>query len=268
MRVQRAALFGVFALATVVALSACGDAVKRLKSKVVAINMIIDVGDPFGAAPRQAGLLVNLMQIEGPIDEPEATPLTGATVTVEATAGVTGTLAVPETGAGVYTLNAGTNASPAFTYNSNGEYTVTMEVAAGERAGTYITKVNPPPRTNVEAGDIPDFLLGETHPSDTALDVTLTGSYDRGFVLVLDSSGNTVYDSRPTDVQTAIDFALGDFNGTLTIPATAFPEPNSVYGVVIVGLESAPSSQISSNLNILTRFYAGSAFTALVRTDP
>ena len=77
-----------------------------------------------------------------------------------------------------------------------------------------------------------------------------------------------VHDNRPTDVQSAVDFVFGDFDGQIVIPGAVFNQAGTAYGIVIAGLDSAPNSGISTNLNIVSRFYAGSATTAIVVTDP
>lgn len=262
---RRSALVGV-SLISVCAFAASCDTANRIKSKVVAINILLDVGDPFDLAPRHTEAAANFMQITGPVDEPEATPLTGADATLEIE-DVTGIFQMDETGvgSGVYTAASGTG-NPTFVYTSGASYTIEVVVASGKFDGTYTTTVTAPPRTDVTG--LPDTASFETIPVGQPLTLSLVGSYDRGIVVVLDSAGNVVYDNRPDDVQAAIDFVFGDFNGDLVIPGTAFSNPGTAYGIVIAGLESAPSGGISTNLNILSRFYAGSAKTAIVITSP
>lgn len=263
----RRSLIGVTLLLTACAFSASCDTAKRVKSKVVAINLLMDLGDPFDLAPRRTELAVNLMAISGPVDEPEATPLTGADVTLEIE-DVAGVIQLDETGGGggTYTASSGTGGSPTLVYQSGASYAVTIVVPSGSFEDEYDLRVTAPPRTNVTG--LPDTQGGQTITAGQPLTVTLTGSYDRGIVLVLNSSGDVTYDNRPDDVSSAIDFVFGDFDGDITIPGTAFPNAGTAYGLVIVGLESAPSGAISTNLNILSRFYAGSAKTAIVVTAP
>lgn len=261
----RRSLIGVSLVLLGCAFSASCDTAKRVKSKVVAINLLLDIGDPFDLAPRRTELAVNLMAISGPVDEPETTPLTGADVTLEIE-DVAGVIQVAEAGAGTYVASSGTGGGATLVYQSGASYAVTIDVPDGSFDGEYDLRVTAPPRTN--ATGLPDTANGATITAGQSLTVTLTGSYDRGIYIVVDSAGNVTEDSRPETVEEAIDFAFGDFEGQLVIPGTAFPSAGTAYGVVIVGLESAPQSAISSNLNILSRFYAGSAKTAIVVTAP
>lgn len=258
-RAVRRSLTGVSLLLAACAFSASCDTVERAASRTVAVNLLLDIGDPFDLAPRHTEIAANVMEISGPIDDPTASPLTGATVSLEIQ-GVTGDIAMTETGAGsgVYTAAGG---NPALVYTSNASYAITID--AGKN---YTTEVTAPPRTNVTG--LPDTQNFETIPSNTDLTLQLVGNYDRGMWVVVDSAGNVVDDNRPETVQESIDFVLGDFDGTLVIPGSALPSPGTAYGIVIVGLNSAPNSGISTNLNILSRFYAGSAKTAIVITDP
>lgn len=265
-RAVRRSLIGVSLLLAVSAFSASCDTAKRASSKVVAITLLMDIGDPFDLAPRHTEIATNMMAISGPVDEPEAVPLTGATATLEIE-NVAGTITMTEQGGdgGVYTAQSGSG-TPSFVYTSNATYSVTVDVPSGKFEDEYDMHVNAPPRTNVTG--LPNTQGGATIPANQSLTVTLTGSYDRGIVLVLNSSGDVTYDNRPTDVQSAIDFVFGDFEGSIVIPGSAFPASGTAYGLVIVGLESTPKSAISNNLNILSRFYAGSAKTAIVVTAP
>jgi hypothetical protein len=260
--VRRSSLAGVFLLLVACAFSASCETAERASSRTVAVNLLLDIGDPFDLAPRHTEIAANAMKITGPIDEPEATPLTGAAVSVEIE-GVAAPIDMAETGAGsgVYTAASGTGGNAALVYTSGASYTITIDASKN-----YKTTVTAPPRTN--ATGFPDTGNGDTHTSNTDLVLQLTGSYDRGIVLVLNSAGDVTYDNRPQTVQDAIDFVFGDFDGNITIPGSAFPAPGTAYGVVVAGLDSAPTSGISSNLNILSRFYAGSAKTAVVITTP
>lgn len=261
-RVVRRSLAGVSFLLVACAFSASCDTAERAASRTVAINLLLDIGDPFDLAPRHTEVAANVMKISGPIDDPTATPLTGADVSLEIE-DVAGTIAMVETGAGsgVYTAAGGTAGNASLVYTSGSSYTITID--AGKN---YTTTVNAPSRTNVTG--LPDTQNFETIPANTDLTLELIGSYDRGMWLVVDSAGNVVDDNRPETVQEAIDFVFADFDGTLVIPGSALPSPGTAYGIVIVGLNSAPTSGISTNLNILSRFYAGSAKTAVVITDP
>jgi hypothetical protein len=259
MQSVRVALAGI--LAAVVTVSCSGFA-ERLTANVVAENLLLETGDPFGLAPRQAGVVAHMASITGPLNDPQATPLSGANVTLTVDSA---SIPVPEGEAGVYQAVSGSGGTPAFVYQSNATYTLTFVVPSGEFADTYTAGVVAPRRTDVTG--LPDPLQGEFHPVGTSLTVEIVGSFDRGIVIVIDEGGNVVYDNRPKTPQEAVDFALGSFNGTLTIPGTVFSQANANYGIVVAGLESAPASLISPNLQILTKFYAGSSKTAIVRTQ-
>lgn len=265
--VRRSALVGLSFLLVACAFAASCDTAKRIRSKVVAVNLLLDIGDPFDLAPRRTEVAANVMSISGPVDEPEAAPLTGADATLEIE-GVASFIQLAETaaGSGVYTAASGTAGSATLVYTSGASYTLEVVVPSGSFDGTYTTTVTAPPRTNVTG--LPDTQNGETIPINTALTLTVVGNYDQGIVVVVNSAGDIVYDNRPDDVQAAIDFVFGDFNGQIVIPASTFTNPGTAYGIVVAGLESAPSGGISTNLNIITRFYAGSAKTAIVVTDP
>lgn len=264
--VRRSAWIGVSLLLAACAFAASCDTASRVRSKVVAVNLLLDIGDPFDLAPRHTEVAANFMSITGPVDEPEAVPLTGADATLEIE-DVAGVIQMDESGAGsgVYTASSGTG-NPTFVYTSGASYSIEVVVPGGSFDGTYRTTVVAPPRTDVTG--LPDTQGGDTIPVNQALTLSLVGSYDRGIVVVLNSAGTVVYDNRPDDVQSAVDFVFGDFNGQIVIPAGTFTNPGTAYGIVVAGLESAPSSGISTNLNILSRFYAGSAKTAIVITDP
>lgn len=262
--VRRTLLTAVALLSSATAFSAC-DTADRIRSKVVAINLLLDLGDPFDLAPRHVEAVANFMTISGSLDDPTAEPIAGAVATLEIE-NVATTITMDEDSDGVYRASSGTGGNPALVYTSGADYTIRLVVASGKQEGTYTTKIAAPPRT--EVAGLPDTGNGETHPANTDLAVTLTGSYDKGLVVVVDSSGNVVYDSRPSDVQSAVDFVFGDFDGTITIPGSAFPNAGTAYGLIIAGLDSAPSGGISTNLNIVSRFYAGSGKTAIVVTSP
>jgi hypothetical protein len=259
--VRRSSLAGVSLLLAACAFSASCETAERASSRTVAVNLLLDIGDPFDLAPRHTEIAANAMKITGPIDEPEATPLTGASVSVEIEGGAPIAMAETGAGSGVYRAASGTGGNASLVYTSGASYSITIDASKN-----YTTTVTAPPRTNVTG--LPDTQNGDTIPANMPLTVQLTGTYDRGIVFVVNSAGDITHDSRPTDVQQAIDFVFGDFDGTIEIPAGAFPSSGTAYGIVIVGLESAPTSGISSNLNILSRFYAGSAKTAIVVTDP
>lgn len=252
--------------ATILAGLACGDVAERLQADVVASNILLDVGDPFGIAPRKATVVSRLASITGSLDDPSATPIAGANVTMTATSGASASVTLAEQASGTYVATSGSGSTPTFVYASNASYTVTMVIPSGEFADTYTTTVTAPPRTEVTG--LPDPLQNEFHPVNTALTMTIVGTYDYGLVIVLDENGDVVYDSRPKTVQEAVDLALGDFDGTITIPAEVFPTANTTYGIIVAGLESAPPAGISPNLQILTRFFAGSSKTAVVITGP
>lgn len=247
-------------------LAGCSDIAERLQADVVAVNLLLETGDPFDLAPRKAGVLSNLASITGPLNDPSATPVAGANVTMTASTGATGVVTLAEDGAGIYRATSGSAGAATFVYTSNATYTVSMVIPSGELADTYTTAVVAPPRTEVTG--LPDTLNGDTITANQPLVLTLVGSYDRGLAVVVDQNGDVVYDSRPITPQQWVDFTLGDFDGTITIPGEAFPTGNTSYGVLVAGLESAQPSGISTNLQILTRFYAGSAKTAIVRTAP
>lgn len=247
-------------------LAGCSDIAERLQADVVAVNLLLETGDPFGLAPRKAGVLSNLASITGPLNDPSATPVAGADVTLTASSGATGIVNLAETEAGVYRATSGSAGAATFVYTSNATYTVSMVIPSGDLADTYTTSVVAPPRT--EVAGLPDTLNGETIPAGQPLMLNLVGSYDRGFVVVLDQAGEVLYDNRPVTPQQWVDFTLGDFNGSITIPGEVFATSDAPYGLVIAGVESAQPSGISTNLQILTRFYAGSAKTAIVRTAP
>lgn len=261
-RVVRRSLAGVSLLLAACAFSASCDTAERVKSRTVAVNLLLDLGDPFDLAPRQTSIAANVMTISGPIDDPTATPLTGAVVSLEIE-GVAGAIAMAETGAGsgVYTASSGTAGNPALVYTSGSSYTITIDDSKN-----YTTEVTAPARTEVTG--LPDTQNFETIPANTDLTLQVVGSYDQGIVVVVNSAGDITYDNRPDTVQESIDFVFGDFDGTIVIPASAFPASGTAYGIVVSGLNSASSSGISTNLNILSRFYAGSAKTAVVITAP
>lgn len=264
---HRAALLGI-TLLTVAAASASCDTAKRIGSKVVAINILLDLGDPLDLAPRHTEAVANFMTISGPIDEPVAEPLSGATATLEIE-GVVDPVEMTEETPGVYRVSSatgGTGGSPAFVYTSGADYTIVIDQPTGSHEGVYEMEITAPPRTEVTG--LPDTQGGATIPANQALTLQLVGSYDRGIVFVVTSGGDVTYDNRPTDPASAIDFVFGDFDGTIVIPGSAFPNTGTIYGIVVAGLESAPTRDISEDLNILSRFYAGSAKTALVVTDP
>lgn len=263
---RRRARITALALLTGAILAGCSDIAERLQADVVAVNLLLETGDPFGLVPRKAGVLINLASITGPLNDPSTSPVSGANVTMTASTGASGTVTLPEDGAGIYRATSGSAGAATFVYTSNATYSVSMVIPSGELADTYTTAVVAPPRTEVTG--LPDTLGGATIPVGADLALTLVGSYDRGIVVVVDQTGTVLYDNRPVTPQEWVDFTLGNFDGTLTIPGATFSQADTAYGVVIAGLESAQPSGISTNLQILTRFYAGSAKTALVRTAP
>src|SRR5437660_7075492 len=113
MRLARlAALSGIAALLVVSAAStSCGGLASRLQSHVVAENILLDVGDPFGIAPRRAGLAVNFASITGPLNNPSSTPISGATVTLTTGASAS-QITVPEGDPGIYHVVSGSNGAP------------------------------------------------------------------------------------------------------------------------------------------------------------
>jgi hypothetical protein len=270
MRLARlAALSGISALTLIAAASSsCGGLASRLQSHVVAENILLDVGDPFGIAPRRAGLAVNFASITGPLNNPASTPISGAGVTL--TVGTSSTpITVTEGDPGVYHVVSGSNGAPVFVYASNQTYSVSMVIPSGEFADTYTTTGTAPPRA--QASGIPDFAgSGQTQVVGDPMNITVlpANAYQQGLVIVFDQAGNVLYDNRPKTVQDAIDLALGNFDGHITIPGTVFSQPDTFYGIAVSGLKSVPPSGISTNLEILTKFYIGSASTYVVKTAP
>lgn len=266
-----AGLLGVAGIAVVSLLSAaCGDLAKRLESHVGAVNLLLDTQAPFAvgtnSAPAALGAVANFIEITGPVTQPSATPITGASVTLSIGSNATQTVTLNENGPGSYQAVSGSSGAPTFVYASNQTYTISMVISGGDNAGTYTTKIKAPPRTEVSG--LPDSTQGQFQPHGQPLTLTLTsGSYDYGIVAVVDSSGNTTYTNKPETPQQYLDFVLGNFDGTITIPGTAFPNAGKPYGVVVAGVKNAKQSDISPNLQILTHFMAGSAKTALVVTN-
>jgi hypothetical protein len=142
-----------------------------------------------------------------------------------------------------------------------------MNVPAGAKfAGTYTTAMTAPPATQVTG--LPDAQQFQFHQAGQPLTLTITsGPYDYVLAFVVNSSGSVTYTSEPQTPQQWLNFVLGSFNATVNIPGTAFPTPGEAYGVAVAGMNSAPQSGISTNLEILTHFLAGSAKTALVVTS-
>ncbi|HVO31588.1 MAG TPA: hypothetical protein VMV18_12665 [bacterium] len=250
--------------------SACGDLAKRLESKVGAVNLLLDTRPPFaiGSAgvPSQAGVIVNFIGIEGSIAAPTASPITGANVTMTVGTSAGSAITLNENSPGSYSAVSGSSGTPTFVYASNQTYAISMVIAAGSNAGTYTTKIKAPPRTEVSG--LPDSTQGQFQPHGQPLALTITsGSYDYGIVAVVDSAGNTTYTNKPQSPQDYLNFVLGNFSGTINIPGTAFPNPGVPYGIVVAGVRSAPASGISPNLEILSRFMAGSAKSAIVVTN-
>lgn len=266
-----AGLLGVGALASLSLITAaCGDLAKRLESHVGAVNLLLDSRAPFAVgssgAPSQAGVIVNFIGIEGSIAQPTASPISGANVTMTVGTSATTDVALNENSPGSYSAVSGSNGAPTFVYASNQTYSISMVIAAGSNAGTYTTKIKAPPRTEVSG--LPDSTQGQFQPHGQPLALTITsGNYDFGIVAVVDSAGNTTYTNKPQSPQDYLNFVLGNFNGTVNIPGTAFPNPGVPYGIVVAGVRSAPASGISPNLQILTHFMAGSAKTAIVVTN-
>ena len=273
MRLKNVRLAGLAAVGVLASLSfvtaSCGDLAKRLSSKVAAINMILDSQAPFAVGtsngPSVTGAVSNFVAIEGSIASPTATPITGASVTL--TVGTSATaITLNENSPGSYTAVSGSNGAPTFVYASNQTYSISMVVQSGDNQGTYTTKVKAPPRTEVSG--LPDATQNQFQPHGQPLALTITsGTYDYGFVVVVDSSGQVTYSNKPQTPQDYVNFVLGSFNGTINIPGTAFPTQGKPYGIVVAGLKSAPESDISPNLEILTHFLAGSAKTAVIVTN-
>jgi hypothetical protein len=242
----------------------------RLESTVGAVNILLNAQSPFstGSAGNATfhglDVIANLMSVGGSATNPSASPVPNATVSL--TVGPAGTaITMNSTSPGTYNAISGSGGTPTFTYSSNQTYTVTMTIPSGNLSGTYTTQVVAPPATQVSG--LPDPLQGEVQPVGQPLTLTITsGSYDFGLVLVVDSTGTLTYSNQPQTPQDWLNFVLGGFSGTITIPGTAFPAPGATYGVAVAGLKSGPESGISSNLEILSRFMAGSAKTSVLIT--
>ncbi len=265
---RSAGLLAVGAIASVALLtSACGDLAKRLTSKVAAVNLLLDARDPLGLTAPKSAVISNLVAIEGPISQPTASPIAGASVTMEVGTGGGSTVTLNETNAGSYSAISGSAGAATFVYASNQTYALTMNIPSGEFSGTYTTKIKAPPRTEVSG--LPDTINGQRITAAAPLTLTLTsGSYDYGMVVVVNSAGAVTYSNKPETPQEFVNFILNDFNGTITIPGTAFPDAGGhSYVITVAGLASAPASGISPNLEILSHFLAGSAKTAIVITN-
>ena len=271
MRVKNLRSAGLLAVGVVTlssfAVSGCAGLASRLTSKVAAVNLLLDASDPFGIGAEKTGAVVNLVSITGPINMPVASPIAGASVVMAVGSGASPTnVTLNESAPGSYEAVSGSAGAATFVYSSNQVYAITMNVSSGDFAGTYTTKVTAPPRTEVSG--LPDTLGGQTIPSNMPLSLTVTsGSYDYGIIVVVDSSGAVTYSNKPQTPQDFVNFVLSNFNGTFTIPATAFPNAGRFYGVSVAGLRSAPASGVSPNLEILSHFLAGSAKTAVVKTN-
>ncbi len=247
--------------------AACANIIDRITADVVAEGILLQIGDPFGLTDPKTGIVLSLASLEGGVTNPRADPLAGATVTLTADDGLPDAgVTVPEADPGVYTGTAGTGGMPSFAYTSGAIYTITVDVPDGDFEDTYTITVTAPESTQVDG--LPDTLGGETIDVGDDLVLTLQGSFDKGIVLVVASGGQIVYDNRPDTPQEAVDFALSEFDGEITIPGSAFADANKLYGIAIAGLVSAGTEGISPNLHLVSAFYAGSATTALVRTAP
>lgn len=260
MRCSSAAIAALF---LAVAAAGCDGIVNRLQSPVVAEGILADASDPFGAGAHQAGVSVDLASITGPLSQPQTAPIDGANITLTVGNGSPINLRENGTGSGVYTAISGSAGTPTFVYASNQTYALAMVVPAGDFAGSYTESIVAPPHTEVTG--LPN--LGTPIPHGQSLTLTVVGTYDQGIVVVLSSNGQITYDNRPKTPQEAVNFVLGSFGGTITIPGSAFPNPGTGYGIIVTGLRSAQPSQISQNLQILSRYYAGSAKTAVVLTN-
>jgi hypothetical protein len=201
------------------------------------------------------------------LDQPP-TPITGAKAFITASGG--SAIALPERGAGNYELNS--QQEPALEYQSGATYTFRVE-HGGE---VYTARVeNAPQLERIEA----------LHPPSGFIDHTVGNSFtfqrppapsgeerNLGFVNVFPVSdqgdkGDPTYSNMPTRPLEFLELIARPAKyreGTVTVPASAFPEKGKTYVLVLQAVKIGKAE--SANLFAGSAILAGTAEVGVFRT--
>lgn len=270
---DRFRLVGVIAAALF--LGGCG-VFQRVSSEVLATALLIQVKDPLQLEPDQSAIAVRVGLIEDATsDNPKISPLASVNVTVadEALSFGTVTLAAADSSTTPEAQEAyvATSQDSSLVYNPGARYVVTVHVAGGDHKGDYTMGVVAPAEATL--GGIPDPYNAETHTANTPMTVTVSPAADYEYALVAvvrDNGGQPeiVYDNRPQSLGDWLSFLSGRFDGEVEIPAEAFPDTGTVYGLSVTGMAGSKTADESANLNFLSKFLAGTSTPEVVCTDP
>jgi hypothetical protein len=116
---------------------------------------------------------------------------------------------------------------------------------------------------------VPDPQAGATHPSQTALELSMGQQFDNYLAVVVDESGTITYSNEP---QTAGDYlnwiAGSDTFIDITIPASAFPAPSSGYIVGVAGIRRASDSAFDNFNPLVSNLAMGTLAVSALITAP
>lgn len=234
-------------------------------------GFVINPGDAGYTVPSQTIAFAFLGERVGDTFDVTPKPVTGATVTLEPAAG--GSVALKELGGGTYQLTSVENAQLVYAGASTYDF---KAIIAGE---AFIGSVeNTPPQERVEA----------FHPASGFLEQRVNQPYtftrpappatqekrNLGFVTVVPIStggqGTPTYTNVPKEVTGFLKLASGldaEWRAAeITIPGSAFPEPNQNYLILLQSAKLGGTK--GTNLFIGSAVIAGAGEVAIVRTRP
>jgi hypothetical protein len=232
-------------------------------------GFVINAGDAGYSVPPQTIAFAFLGERVGDTFDVTPKAVTGAAVTLEPAAG--GSYALKELGAGTYQLTS--VQEPALTYTGGATYDV-KAIIAGE---AFIGSIeNAPPQEQVALFHPPSgFVEQRANQPFTFTRPAPPASQEKrnlGFVTVVPIStsgqGTPTYSNVPQDVSGFLKLASGlDAEwrtADITIPGTAFPEPNKNYLILLQSAKLGGTK--GTNLFIGSAIIAGTADVAIVRS--
>ena len=170
-------------------------------------------------------------------------------------------VALPSRGNGLYSIDSSEDTELSYVVGRS----YALEVYEDGRLYSAEMLAPPPPTLS----GVPDPQAGVTHPSQTALTLSMGQQFDNYLAVVVDESGNITYSNEPQGASEYLDWIAGsDVFTDITIPASAFPTAASGYVVAVAGVRRAANSAFDNFNPLVSNLAMGSLAVSTLVTSP
>ncbi len=168
---------------------------------------------------------------------------------------------LPSRGNGLYSVDSSEDVELAYVIGRS----YALEVYEDGRLYSAEMLAPPPPSLT----GVPDAQAGATHPSQTALEVSMGQQFDNYLAVVVDANGTITYSNEPQTAGDYLDWIAGsDVFTNITIPASAFPTPSTGYVVGVAGIRRASDSAFDNFNPLVSNLAMGSLAVSALITAP